>query len=135
MIPFASISWTAVAASTVAALIIGTLWYGPLFGEQWMKLVGLTKKDGQKDMGKTMVMGIFNTIIMLSALNLILLIGAPASLADAFCLTGLVWLGFVVTDNANSAIWARGPWKLFLINSTHALVTLLVAAWIIMTLS
>lgn len=47
-LPDVHINWLAIIVATVAAMIIGWLWYGPLFGKQWMKLVKLTKKDTEK---------------------------------------------------------------------------------------
>jgi len=31
--------------ATIASFIFGFLWYGPLFGKQWMNLMGFTKKS------------------------------------------------------------------------------------------
>lgn len=50
--PEVNINWWAIIGATVAAMIIGSLWYGPLFSKQWMKLVKLTKKDTEKDWQK-----------------------------------------------------------------------------------
>lgn len=35
------INWMAVVASTVAAFILGGLWYGPLFSKPWMREMGV----------------------------------------------------------------------------------------------
>lgn len=44
-VPELSINWLAIIIATVVAMIIGSIWYGPLFGKKWLKLVKLTKKD------------------------------------------------------------------------------------------
>jgi epoxyqueuosine reductase len=40
-----TINWLAVAVSAIANLVVGGLWYGPLFGRPWMKELGLTMED------------------------------------------------------------------------------------------
>jgi hypothetical protein len=47
-VPEVHINWLAILAATAAAMVIGFLWYGPLFGNQWLKLVKLSKKDTEK---------------------------------------------------------------------------------------
>ncbi|MBW3569309.1 DUF1761 domain-containing protein [Candidatus Parcubacteria bacterium] len=47
-VPEVHINWLAIIGAAAAAMVIGFLWYGPLFGQQWMKLVKLTKKDTEK---------------------------------------------------------------------------------------
>ncbi len=44
-----AINWTAVAAGTVTAIVLGMIWYNPkVFGEKWMKAIGLTEKQMKK---------------------------------------------------------------------------------------
>jgi hypothetical protein len=37
-----TINYLAVIAAAIAAVGVGVLWYGPLFGKEWMKLMGYT---------------------------------------------------------------------------------------------
>lgn len=63
-------NWLAIAASVVAAMVIGFLWYGALFNTQWMEGNGITMegekmfKNG-KEIPMTMTPMIVNTIAML----------------------------------------------------------------------
>lgn len=42
----------AIAAATLAAFIIGGIWYGPLFSKPWMAELGITKENaGGRSMG------------------------------------------------------------------------------------
>ena len=41
------INHLAVLVSVVWMFALGFLWYGPLFGEQWMEMVGLTMEDAE----------------------------------------------------------------------------------------
>jgi len=42
------LNYLAIIAAAIASMLIGWLWYGPLFGKQWMKLAGLKKSDMKK---------------------------------------------------------------------------------------
>ena len=39
MITF-NVNWLAIVAGMVANMVVGALWYGPLFGKRWMKELG-----------------------------------------------------------------------------------------------
>jgi hypothetical protein len=41
------INHLAVLVSVIWMFVLGFLWYGPLFGESWMSMVGLTMEDAQ----------------------------------------------------------------------------------------
>lgn len=38
------INWLSILAAAVASLVIGFLWYGPLFGKAWMAASGMTEE-------------------------------------------------------------------------------------------
>ncbi len=38
------INYLAILLCGVASMVLGYLWYGPLFGKPWMKMVGMTKE-------------------------------------------------------------------------------------------
>ena len=38
---FAQVNWIAIVIVAVFNMILGTLWYGPLFGKLWMRIIGV----------------------------------------------------------------------------------------------
>ena len=62
-------NWLAIAASVIAAMVIGFLWYGAIFNTQWMGANGFTMegekvlKDGVEVPMSSMPM-IVNTVVM-----------------------------------------------------------------------
>src|SRR5258705_12057280 len=40
-------NWIAIIIATVAAMVIGFLWYGPVFGKTWMALTGRGMGTGE----------------------------------------------------------------------------------------
>lgn len=43
---FALVNWLSVIVAAASGFVIGSLWYGPLFGKAWMRLSGMTKEKG-----------------------------------------------------------------------------------------
>ncbi len=37
MVSFSAVNWLAVLLGTVLSMALGALWYGPLFGQLWLK--------------------------------------------------------------------------------------------------
>jgi hypothetical protein len=113
----------------IAALAIGTLWYSPMmFGPQWMKLMGMKKKDMKPsgDMVPMMLGTLLAEMLMgyvLWSMMMMLGVAGPAMGAQ---LAFLLWLGFVVTTSLVNAIYAKTPMKLFLINVGYHLASLVV---------
>ena len=59
------INYIAVIVAAGANMIIGWLWYGPVFGKQWIRLMGFTKE--QMEIAKTKGMAKSYVIALLSA--------------------------------------------------------------------
>ena len=66
MEPQISINWLAVLASVVAAMVVGYLWYGPLFGKAWATEMKLPPdfKPTSKQMSRAMVLQILGAFLM-----------------------------------------------------------------------
>ncbi|WP_298417492.1 DUF1761 domain-containing protein [uncultured Kordia sp.] len=45
-----NINWIALVVAALSTLVIGFVWYGPLFGKAWMKETGITEEQAQKGM-------------------------------------------------------------------------------------
>ena len=43
---FAMVNWLSVLVAALSGFVIGSLWYGPVFGKLWMRLTGMTKEKG-----------------------------------------------------------------------------------------
>ena len=116
------INWVALIAAGVASMVVGFIWYGPLFGKVWMKLSGL-KEMGDKDKMPMnyiiMFVGSLVTAYVLSVLG--------ASLMTAFW----VWLGFQATLLLHSVLFEGKSWNLYFLDAGHQLVSLLAMSWVL----
>lgn len=129
-VPFVEVSYTAVVVAAVVSFIIGFLWYSPLlFGKMWMRLMGLTEqkmKEAKKGMAKTMAFGFIATLVMSYVMAHIIGFSGAATATEGAMGGFWVWLGFVATIMLGSVLWESRPFSLYLINSLHYLVVLVV---------
>jgi len=130
----------AVLTSVVISVILGTLWYGPLFGKSWMHMMGITqekmedmKKSGQAAMRMSYGIMIVSSLITTYVLAYILKSFAIGDASSAIQFAVLVWLGFIGTIMTGIVSWEGKPWKLWLINSGYHLVNLAIASWILVS--
>lgn len=137
MVP--EINYVAILAAVVANVVIGFLWYGPLFGKTWAGLLGIdfTKKPGGAAMAKSMLFMIAGAFLMAYVFYHGLIFG-NAYLGTTGISAGLqaafyYWLGFIVPVTWGVVIWENKPWKLFFINAGYYLVALGVMGIILMS--
>lgn len=122
-----AINFWAVLISMVLSVLIGFVWYGPLFGKQWMKLSGISmpaQKPGFAMMLKPMIISMIGALLASITLSYSIYFmggsGVMVGLEAAFW----NWLGFMVPVLLNFVAWEGKSWKLFAINSGYWLVFL-----------
>jgi hypothetical protein len=128
-----AINYFAVIAAAVAAMALGYVWYGPLFGKQWMALMGFTKESMQSMSQSAMQSyGIMAVAALITAyvLNHIIVFSsnfydmAPGDYTTGLISAFWIWLGFVATTQVGAVLWESKPWKLFFLNTGYSLVSL-----------
>lgn len=133
-----SINFLSVIAATVVSIVIGFAWYSmAVFGKPWIKLVGLTKADlekNKKDMGLKYALMVVASLVMAYVLAVLIELLYSITIIGGAKVGVLVWLGFVATLGLNSYIFENKPINLYLINVGYYLIALVVmgailAAW------
>ncbi len=116
-----------VLGASVAAMALGALWHGPVFGKQWMALEGFTA-DSMKNMPLTarqaIALGFVNIIVITFVLDRIMSAFNVTDMGSVITLVLWVWLGFVVTTHANSVLWEGRSAKLWLFNIVYQFASL-----------
>ena len=134
MQPDIHLNYLAIVAAMVANIVIGFLWYGPLFGKSWMALAGLHKEKldaaKAKGMGPQYMLATVGSLVM-SYVLAHSLVFANAYLNVSGMSAGLQvgfwnWLGFVSPVTLGTGLWEGKPWRLWAINNGYYLVSLLV---------
>lgn len=130
------INYLAVLAAAVVSMVIGSIWYGPLFGKKFIRAKGMDKlsPEEQEKMKKGMAMTYLWQFIA-SLMMFYVLARLTGSLGQMSIHGGVtvalwVWLGFVVPLELGNALWG-GKMALFWLGIGNMLVTLLAAGAII----
>ena len=120
----------------VAFMMMGALWYGPLFAKSWMALIGKTEEELRAGMaGKSMgVMygGAFLASLVASyALALVIEATMMTTLKGGVCVGLIASLGFIGTAFATGYIFNQKPVKLWFIDVGYQVVCFMIAGAII----
>ena len=119
------INWIAVALGAVFSMILGTLWYGPLFGKLWMRLIN--KKAEELESNPAMYVITFITAFIGSFVLAILV----NSLGITSWYWGLVagavvWLGIGFTGLVSTSIFNETKFGVVLLFGIYQLIVYLV---------
>ncbi|MCB9799079.1 DUF1761 domain-containing protein [Candidatus Nomurabacteria bacterium] len=135
------VNYTAVLVAAIVAYIIGALWFSPvLFGKPWMKLTGKTDTDMQaakkKGMSKTYFSHFLTTLV--TAYVLFHFVAGWYTSQSELTATAIglqtgfwLWLGLLATTQLSPVFWNGKPWKLYWIETSYNLVSLLLMGLII----
>lgn len=96
MVSFTSVNWLAVLAGTVLSMALGALWYGPLFGRLWLKLIGKTEDELESNPVMYLKTAIAAFIGML-ALNLVVVSFGATDILSGLFAGGFIFLGIGAT--------------------------------------
>ncbi|MSR85497.1 DUF1761 domain-containing protein [Candidatus Uhrbacteria bacterium] len=134
MSPAIPINYLAVLVCGIVSMVVGSLWYGPLFGKMWMSLMGMTpeKMEASKKKGMTQsyILMFIGSLVMAYVLahsvvfgsSYLHMTGAWAGVMAGFW----SWLGFIAPVTLGSVLWENKSWNLWILNNGHYLVSLLV---------
>lgn len=118
--------------SLVYAFILGSIWYGPLFGKAWMREVGLTPEDiSRKKANRAMMIMPLYTLASLFALALLLNFSGARTIPDALGVAAVIAVGICATGSATNALYENRSIKYVLITQGYNLLHLIGAAVLI----
>lgn len=126
------VNYVAVLVAAVVNMVLGFLWYGPLFGKQWMAMMGWSQADMEKakakGMGKSYTIMTIGSLVMAYVLAHSLVFAstytATVGVAAGFMVGFWTWLGFVAPVTVGTVLWDGKPWKLWFLNAGYYLVAL-----------
>ena len=131
------INYLAILVSGVATMVLGFIWYGPLFGKRWSTLMGYNISDPQKmaQMQKAAtpayIASFITSLIQAAVLAGFLAIIGPSSATIIFGTAFCLWLGFIATIQLTQIMFSQKPKALLPIDAGYWLAVMLVMAAII----
>ncbi len=127
------VDYLGVLINAILSMVLGFLWYGPLFGKKWIKLSSL-KSDNSKASGS--VMARMYTLMFIGALLMAFILDHALIFASVYLkiygisaglMVGFVnWLGFIAPVTLNEVLAGNKSFRLWLINAGYYLILLLV---------
>jgi hypothetical protein len=124
-----SMNYWAIGTGAILSMLIGAIWYGPLFGKMWMEIVGVdpadleAKKKMQKSAGP-----LYGVQFVLTLFQVFVL---AHLIADTQLVGGLerslwIWAAFIIPTLAGAVMWTnetrRLKWARFLIQGGYQMV-------------
>jgi hypothetical protein len=142
MQPEIHLNHLAIAAGVLSNLVIGFLWYGPIFGKAWMKEVGMAPdhKPARGAMARGMILMIVGSFLMAFVLSHDVAVWRPStwkagvdqsSAVYGFFAAFFTWIGYFVPQLLGTVAWEGKSWKLFAINAGYWFVALLAVGMIL----
>ena len=137
----AYVNFGAVLFSMIFSVVLGFIWYGPLFGKKWMALSGIvmpSEKPKFSSMIRPIVISfvgaIFMSFVLSSSIAFHNAYYGVVGYAPTLSIAIFLWLGFIVPVHLNFSGWEKKSWTLFFINTSYWLVFLLVSASVVVCL-
>ena len=118
---------TTIILGAVSTFLLGMLWYGPVFGKAWMKMMGVShesmaekKKDGMA--GKMFIMAVL-TIVTATVVQYLLPELLSLSYKEFLKTILIIWLGFGFPVQMGAYLWECKPFKLVLFNAVESILS------------
>ncbi len=125
------INYWAVLVAALTCMVLGSLWYGPLFGKIWMKSMGWNpnepitpekKKEGNKAMAWMVPVSLLMAYVLAHFVDYT----AAFTWAEGAQTGFWIWLGFQLTLLIQAVIFEGKKRETMFINASYQLVSLMI---------
>ncbi len=128
------LNYLAILVAGVSNMVLGFLWYGPIFGKPWMALIGKTEEDLNPNPIVYLVS--FLLSLLMAVVLSIFIHHVDASIQAMSLVLGLLvallaWVGFVGPATFQNNLYSGISKKLFAIDYGYVLIALLIQGAII----
>ena len=129
------INYWAILGCVVFSMIVGFLWYGPLFGKIWSKEMGFTDADREAAMANPNRMYLNYALTAIGSALIAYVLAHALVFGNAYMHTSGIsgnlmgatwyWLGLMVPVLLNEVLFGKKTWTVFGINIAYYLVLML----------
>ncbi len=126
-------SWLPLIIAILLPMILGSLWYGPIFGKIWMKMMGLTQEQIKETLNPAKSYGgsLVGSVLTAYVLSLLISYMNMGTLEGGLTVGFAAWVGFALPIGWQSVAWEDKSLGLFVLNQAYNLVLLLLMAGLI----
>ncbi len=132
------INYPAVLVCAVLSMVVGAIWYGPIFGKKWKEITGVDVHDTEMRKRMNHSTGpLYITQFLLTLFQVYVLAYLIAAWpgANGVKLALFLWAGFVVPTVVGVTMWghgsARTAWASFLIQALYQLLMFTIYGYIL----
>jgi len=125
-----NVNWLAVLVCAVLSMVIGFIWYGPLFAKPWGRLTGWTSEKvatvPRSRMARSYILAFIAAFVIATVLAITLLAIGAGEIGDGIIAAVVLWVGFTGATIGVNMTFERRPLSLFGIEAGYHLVTMIV---------
>ena len=119
--PFTEVNWIGVVILAVFNMIVGALWYGPLFGRLWLRIIGKQAEELRSSAGMY-VLSFVGAVVAAYVLNVVVSgLGLTAWWWGAIA-GAVVWVGMGATGTLTFSIFEGPPIGAWFLHALYGLV-------------
>ena len=119
------IDFLAVLVAGFVPMVVGALWYGPIFGKRWLGLMGLTEEEVAKDFSPLKTYGVSFVLALVTAFVLAQLLHASGGgVLPGVHVALLAVIGFVLPLGYQSVAFEKRKTGLFWLNLGYNFVAI-----------
>ena len=125
LLEFGDLDWLAILVGTVVAMVLGFVWYGPLFGKIWARASG-TSMVPSPEPGQLVLTAVYFFVFNIGLAYL----GAIDDFEHALVTAIIVGLLLVAPALFSATVWAKKSPTVFLIDAVHWIVVTLACVYV-----
>jgi hypothetical protein len=133
--PEIQINYLAVIAAALSQFVLGSFWYGPLFGKTWAAEMGIKmdQKPSISIMIRAFSLTLFGSLLTAFILAHSVLVWRPSvwgvgnddpAYVYGFTSAFFTWIGFYVAPLFGLVTWEGKSWRLFAIHAAYYFLSL-----------
>src|SRR5947207_1443278 len=120
------INWLAVLAATIAAFLLGGLWFSPvMFAKQWMAALGKPKEEMGMP-GPSMALSFVTTFVMATTIAMLIVRLPLTTTVGAVRLGAAIGIGIVAMGMASDFAFTNWSRKLYWIQAGYHVVMVII---------
>lgn len=130
------VNWVAVLIGTIGYMVLGALWYGPLFGSLWMRSMGYEGPEDVETEAETQgyVLTSIGSLVAVGSLAVLVDWVGATTWESGMALGAIIGVGFVATTALQTVPFEGRAWPTYVLNVGYNLVALtgigvLIAVW------
>lgn len=122
------INFIAVIVSGVLSMVLGFIWYGPLFAKLWMRENKFSAEDVGNGPGVGYLLTFIASMVTAAVTSLLVHRLGVTQVIDGAALGLLLGVGFVATTFLTNYIFSQKSFKLYAIDAGYQVIYILIAS-------